>query len=269
MFAADAKTLNRIEPVVRRVLIADPNTAAARLLVDIMKSLGAREVVTESDESRVLDHAREMEPGLIFTERNGPRLDGERLAKSIRRSNLACRRAPIIMMTADATATSIKGARDSGIHEFLRKPFTSADLFRRVENVALKPRDWIEAVGYVGPDRRRFNSGEYAGPQKRKADKPATAAAAALAVKDQALRILAASLAQFDSDPMQAVRAVKQQAETLKALAMKTSDTRLAIAAAGLEGCLAAGPPTKAGLAGPIGAILAMAEPGTELARAG
>ncbi|WP_309630006.1 response regulator [Brevundimonas sp.] len=268
MFAADAKTLNRIEPVVRRVLIADPNLASARLLLDIMKSLGAREVVTESDEHRVLDHAREMEPGLIFTERAGPRLDGERLARSIRRSNLACRRAPIIMMTADATASSIKGARDSGIHEFLRKPFTSADLFRRVENVALKPRDWIEAVGYVGPDRRRFNSGEYAGPQKRKADKPATAAAAAAAVKDQALRILAASLAQFDSDPMQAVRAVKQQAETLKALAIKTSDARLAVAAAGLEGCLSVGAPTKASLAGPIGAVLALADPAAELARA-
>lgn len=268
MFAADAKTLSRIEPVVRRVLIADPNMASARLLLDIMKSLGAREVVTESDENRVMDHALEMEPGLIFTERSGARLDGEQLAKRIRRSNMACRQAPIIMMTADATASSIKGARDSGVHEFLRKPFTSADLFKRIENVALKPRDWIEAVGYVGPDRRRFNSGEYAGPQKRRADKPATAAEAAIAAKDQALRILAASLAQFDKDPMQAARAVRQQAETLKALAMKTSDSRLAVAAAGLEGYLAQGAPTKAGLAGPIGAILALAPPET-LARVG
>ena len=268
MFAADAKTLTRIAPVVRRVLIADPNLASSRLLLDIMKSLGAREVVAEADEHRFMDHAREMEPGLIFTERAGPKLDGERLARSIRRSSLACRRAPIIMVTADATATSIRGARDCGVHEFLRKPFTSADLFRRVENVALKPRDWIESVGYVGPDRRRFNSGEYAGPQKRKADKPATPEAAARAIKDQAMRILAASLAQFDSDPMQAVRAVTQQAVTLKALAIKTSDTRLAVAAAGLEGCLASGPPTKASLAGPISALLGLADPATELAKA-
>jgi CheY-like chemotaxis protein len=269
VFTADAKTLSRIGPVVRRVLIADPNAASARLMMDIMKSLGAREIATEADENRLLEHAREMEPGVIFTERAGPRLDGEQLARRIRRSNLACRRAPIIMVTADATASSIKGARDSGIHEFLRKPFTAGDLFRRVENVALKPRDWIEAVGYVGPDRRRFNSGEYSGPQKRSADKPATAAEAAIAVKDQAMRILAASLNQFDNDPMQAVRAVKQQAETLKALAMKTSDARLAVAAAGLEGCLAQGAPTKATLAAPINALLALAPPETQLARAG
>ena len=268
MFAADARTLARIEPAVRRVVIADPNMASARLLLDIMKSLGAREVVTETDESRVMDAIREIEPGLVFTERMGPRLDGEALTRKLRRSNLASRRVPVIMVTADATATTIKGARDSGVHEFLRKPFTSNDLFKRVENVALKPRDWIEAVGYVGPDRRRFNSGEYAGVAKRKADKPASGAAASLAVKDQALRILGAALAQFDTDPMQAIRAARQQAETLKALSIKTSDAKLAIAAAGLEATLASGPATKASLVGPINALLALAEPET-LARTG
>ncbi len=268
MFALDAKTMQRIAPVVRRVLIVDPNPAAARLLSDLLKGFGSRDVAVESDEARVIDLAREMEPGLILTERAGPKLDGEALARRIRRSSLSCRRVPIIMVTAEATASSIKGARDAGVHEFLRKPFTSGDLFRRVENLATKPRDWVEAVGYIGPDRRRFNSDDYAGPGKRKADKPASAAEAVVAVKDQAMRILASALNQFDSDPMQAIRAIKQQAETLKALAIKTGDASLAIAAAGLETNLAAGAPTKATLAGPVGAVLALASP-ESLSRAG
>ena len=268
MFALDAKTMQKIAPVVRRVVIVDPNPAAARLLSDLLKGFGSRDVAIESDEARVIDLAREMEPGLILTERAGPKLDGEALARRIRRSSLSCRRVPIIMVTAEATASSIKGARDAGVHEFLRKPFTSGDLFRRVENLATKPRDWVEAVGYIGPDRRRFNSDDYAGPGKRKADKPASAAEAVVAVKDQAMRILASALAQFDTDPMQAVRAVKQQAETLKALAIKTGDASLAIAAAGLETNLAAGAPTKASLAGPVGAVLALAAP-ESLSRAG
>ena len=267
MFAADTRTLNRIAPTIQRVVIADPNLASARLLVDIMKSLGAREVVTESEEARVMDAIREIEPGLIFTERAGPQLDGESLTRNLRRSNLPSRRTPVIMVTADATASTIKAARDCGVHEFLRKPFASADLFRRVENVALKPRDWVEGVGYVGPDRRRFNSGEYAGPQKRKADKPASGVQAAVAVKDQAMRILAAALAQFDNDPSQAVRACRTQAETLKGLAIKTSDAKLAIAASSLEAHLASGQVTKASLSMPIGAMLSLADP-QPLARA-
>jgi two-component system, response regulator PdtaR len=268
VFAPDPKVLSRIAPTVRRVVIADPNLASSRLMTDILKGLGAREILVEATDDRAFQMIRDVEPGLILTERGGAGLDGEALARRVRRSVLGCRRAPIIMVTADATASTIKGARDSGVHEFLRKPFTSADLFKRVENVALRPRDWVEAIGYVGPDRRRFNSGEFAGPGKRKSDKPATGAAANASVKDQALRILAATLAQFDTDPVQGLRAAKQQAETLKALAIKTSDARLAIAAAGLESHLAGGAVSKASLAAPIGALLALAAPETLQAKA-
>ncbi len=170
MFTADVKTLNRIAPAVRRVVLVEPNPSAARLMTDIMKGLGAREVYVDGDEDRALELVRDAEPGIIFMERAGPRLNGESLARRIRRSHMVSRMAPIIMVTAEATAGAIKGARDAGVHEFLRKPFTTGDLFKRVENVALKPRPWVEAVGYVGPARRRFNSGEYAGAKKRMGD---------------------------------------------------------------------------------------------------
>jgi len=268
MFAADARTLSRIAPAVRRVVIVDPNASMTRLLTDIMKGLGAREVYTETDESRALDLIREVEPGVLFTEARGETLDGASLARRVRRSSMSCRMLPIIMVTGEATAAGIKGARDAGVHEFLRKPFTTGDLFKRIENVALKPRPWVEAVGYVGPDRRRFNSGEYSGARKRKQDAPSDNPAAE--AKDQAMRILTAALGQFDSDPTQAVRAIKRQAETLKAIAVKAGDAKLAIAAAGLDGYLARGAPTKAGLIQPIGVVVALADPtAAPMARAG
>ncbi len=266
MFAVDNRTLANLEPTVRRVIVADPNMASARLLVDLMKGLGAREILIEVDDARILTLASEFEPGLILTERIGPRLNGENLTRMLRRSTLACRQAPVIMVTADATASTIKGARDAGVHEFLRKPFTAADLARRVETVATRPRGWVEGVSYVGPDRRRFNSGDYVGEFKRKNDEP-TGRAKIVAAKGQAFRILAAALAQFDDDPTQAVRAARKQAEILKAVALKERDAALAVAATTLEGALATGV-SKASLAGPIGGLLALADPVT-LARAG
>jgi len=268
LFAVDGRLLAKLAPVVKRVLIVDPNLHAARLLTDIMKGLGARDIVVQVDEDHALRAAAELEPGIVFTERGGDGLDGESLARALRRSHMNCRRAPIIMVTADATARTILGARDSGVHEFLRKPFTSGDLLKRVENVALKPRDWVEAVGYVGPDRRRFNSGEFSGARKRRADRSSTGPAAHGATKDQAMRILGSALDQFDSDPMQAVRAIREQAATLKALAMTVSDTRLAVAVGALEVSMADGAPTKATLAAPIGTLLAMHQP-EPVARAG
>lgn len=258
MFAANARTLSRIEPAVRRVVIIDPNLSSARLLTDIMKGMGAREVYAETDEERALELLRDVEPGMIFTERSGETLNGETLARRIRRSSMSCRMSPIIMVTGEATAAAIKGARDSGIHEFLRKPFTTGDLFKRVENVALKPRPWIEAVGYVGPDRRRFNSGEFSGARKRRSDGSASGGPAE--VKDQTIRILISAMAQFDQDPSQATRAIRQQAETLNGLAIKTADAKLAMVVATLQAYLAGGQVTKVGLAQPIGAVVATAK---------
>ena len=101
----------------------------------------------------------------------------------------------------------------------------------------------------------RFNSGEYSGAKKRRGD---TDGGSVVDVRDQATRILVAAMTQFDQDPMQAVRAVRQQAATLKGLAVRTADAKLAIAAAALESYLASGTPSKAGLAQPVGAILSL-----------
>ncbi len=257
MFAADPKMLHKLEPHVRRVLIVDPNPASARLLADLIKGLGGRDIFFEPEERRALEMAREVDPQIIFVERGGLRLDGEAFTKKLRRSVLSCRKVPVIMMTADATATSIKGARDAGVHEFLRKPFTAGDLLKRVAVVSLKARDWIEAVGYVGPDRRRFNSGEYSGSRKRKADKAQSEGEVQAAAIDQAVRILRSALTQFDSDPTQALRAIREQSSTLKRLSTSGGgEARLAVAVSSLEMVLARGAPTRADLEAPIKGVL-------------
>lgn len=265
----DNRIRSRIEPAIQRVLVVDPNMASSRLIADIMKSIGAREAVIAHNRKQALLAASELNPGVIFTESAGVDLNGVALAREIRRSTLECRRAPIIMVTSDATARTIIDARDAGVHEFLRKPFTSGDLFRRVENVTLRPRDWIEGMGYIGPDRRRFNSGEYDGPRKRGSDRPRTAAEADRATRDQAMKILASAFKQFDSDPVQAQRSAREQAGVLKGLALRVNDANLAVAAASLERALNDGVATRTALAVPIEALLSLADAQPEMRKAG
>lgn len=260
MYVADPKLLPRLEPHRRKVLVIDPTPAAARLLGEQLRAMGAREVLFEPDERRAFDLAATVDPTLIFVERSGPRLDGEAFARRLRRSEIACRKIPLIMVTGDATATTIKGARDSGVHEFLRKPFTSGDLLRRVEVVALKPRDWIEAVHYVGPDRRRFNSGEYAGPEKRQSEKTETAAETNARGLDQAVRILRSALLQFESDPHQAKRAMLEQAQFLKRTAATARSAALAFAAGELEIALSGPAVDRAALTAPAERLFALFE---------
>jgi CheY-like chemotaxis protein len=181
MFNTDQKKLQRIAPMIERVLIIEANPYAAKMMAELAKEMGARQTAFCADTERAIEIATDFEPQLIFTEYMVEKVDGIDFTKRLRRTRIAARKAPVIMVTAEATPKSIGEARNAGVHEFLRKPFTAGDLFRRVENVALKPRPWIEAEMYVGPDRRRFNSEDYGGSKKRRADKAPTIAGMAKA----------------------------------------------------------------------------------------
>lgn len=228
MFNEDHKLIQRMAPMLQRILIVDPHPVGVTVLTDILRNIARSQIWTAPSEPRGLALAKNVDPQLVFVEMSGPELDGCRFTRSLRRSHFACRQAPVIMVTSTATAAGILGARDAGVHEFLRKPFTTKDLLRRLEAVTLRPRDWIEAVSYVGPDRRRFNSGDYAGDLKRRSDTKATPDATRLI---QAFKILKSAVAAIPRDPDQALRAMQAQADDLQRLAAGMNDARLVEAA--------------------------------------
>lgn len=234
MIYADAPSAKRFAGRLDRVLVVDPHTASTRLVYELLKDLGAWQIAIEPNAARAMAWAQKEEPQLILTEYSGPGFDGLEFVRALRRSDMECRKAPVIMITGEATAAAILGARDAGVHEFLKKPFTLKDLIRRLEAVTLKSRDWVEDVRYIGPDRRRFNSGDYQGPRKRKSDPGSTATGRI----EQALKILRAALGAIDSDPRQAMRAMQAQACELTAAAVALGDTALATASGGLQHCL-------------------------------
>jgi DNA-binding response OmpR family regulator len=227
---ADPRSHQRVCALMQRVLIVDPQAAATKLLSELLRDVCHCQIWATPDPVQALALASRIEPLLVFVE-HCQTLNGTAFARELRRSDLACRRAPIIMISSEATAAAIIGARDAGVHEFLRKPFTIRDLTRRLEAVALKPRDWVEAIGYVGPDRRRFNSGDYAGQLKRRVDHAVTADQAKLW---QALRILKSAVSAIEAEPRQALRSMLAQAEDITSAARATGDADLRAGAVAL-----------------------------------
>jgi len=227
VLGVDARTHQRIRATMQRVLIVDPLPASAKLLSELLRDIGACQIWTAQDIPRGLALAGVVEPHVVFVDQSAG-LDGAAFARAFRRGELACRKAPVIMFCGQATATMIINARDAGVHEFLRKPFTIKDLLRRLEAVSVRPRDWVEGVRYIGPDRRRFNSGDYSGPLKRRVDHAVTPDAARI---EQSLKILKAALAAVDADPRQAMRAMLAQVEALRASGRAATDPGMRAAA--------------------------------------
>jgi DNA-binding response OmpR family regulator len=239
-------------PMLRRVLICDPNPQSGRFLNELMRDVSRAQIWTAPTNARAMRQAAVCEPQLIFVEYQTEGVDGLAFTRELRRSQLPCRQAPVIMVTHVATAAAILGARDAGVHEFLRKPFSLKDLLRRLEAVTLRSRDWVEGVGYVGPDRRRFNSGDYSGPLKRGSDSRESPSEAQL---QQSLKILRAGINALDRDPDQAMRAMLAQAVIIQKAALAVGDQKLAAGAAELYARLVTshgGPPPAATVLSPI-----------------
>lgn len=232
MFSQIAKTNPRVAAVVRRVLIVDPHPATAKVLGEMVRDACQAEICAAPSTDKALKLAETFDPQVIFCELSAGAIDGVAFTRALRRSDLACRKAPVVLVTAQATAASILAGRDAGAHEFLRRPFTTRDLCRRLEAVVLQTRPWVEAIDYVGPDRRRFNSAEYPGPQKRLADRDVPPQGVRIA---EALKIVRSAIPAIDREPRQALRALLAQTTELELVAAEIGDSRLATANAPLH----------------------------------
>jgi len=236
MIYQDAQLARQLPPYLKRMLILDGGAASAKLLCELLRDLGAERTEVYATNAGALSTLKDLDPQVVLTELSGPGLDGLEFTRAIRRSDLLCRKAPVIMITGEATTAAILASRHAGVHEFLRKPYTIKDLMRRLDAAILRHRDWIEAVSYIGPDRRRFNSGDYVGPRKRQSDVPQATDGERMI---QALKILRSVIPAVEQDPVQALRAMRAQADELNRIAQARTDVRLTMAVTSLQRCLA------------------------------
>lgn len=166
-----------IEDVIRLqpVLVVTPHHADATLVMEQLRGF-ASTITTlwgrTTEAAQAAAAARS--PGVMFVEQAGQPLDGLAFVRALRRSDLPCREAAVIMMTSQPTLRAMREAQNAGAHEFLVRPFSAHQLARRLE-VIVAPRPWVETASYVGPDRRRFNSAALLGPDRRGARRRAKA----------------------------------------------------------------------------------------------
>jgi CheY-like chemotaxis protein len=168
----------RLQPV----LVVTQHRADANLIFDQLRAY-APTIVTlwAQTADAALALVASQSPRLVFVEQADPRLDGLAFVRALRRSGLACREAPVIMMNSQLTLRGLRDAQNAGAHEFLVRPFSAYQIAKRVE-VVIAPRPWVETAAYMGPDRRRFNSAALLGPDRRRGAGPHRRPAAKAAI---------------------------------------------------------------------------------------
>jgi CheY-like chemotaxis protein len=155
-----------------KILIVDDNPHMRKLLGEILRALGARNVLEAADGAEGLDIARLQPIDIIMTDLSMEPLDGIDFVRLLRNAPDSTKpMTPVIMITGHSTMARVAEARDVGVTEFLAKPITARGVLQRLTQVIENPRPFIRSGDYFGPDRRRRNDPEYDGERRRFEDR--------------------------------------------------------------------------------------------------
>lgn len=154
------------------ILLVEDTLPMRKILVSVLEILGFSKIYVASNGLEGYEVFKRHNPDIVITDWMMEPGDGVELIRLIRTDNASPNRvAPVILITGYAATTKVKVARDQGMTEFLVKPFTAKELAARISHVINRPRDFVEAPRFTGPDRRRRPDDDYGGPVRRKVDK--------------------------------------------------------------------------------------------------
>lgn len=160
-----------------KILIVDDMKPMLSLTTSVLKIFGFRHISTATNGEEAFQIVCKEDPDLIITDWMMEPMDGLQFSRLVRKSPMSPNPyVPIMMMTGFSSKLRVEGARDTGITEFLVKPFSARDLFSRVVQIIERPRQFVDAGTFFGPDRRRRLVRDYEGARRRDDDQAAAKA---------------------------------------------------------------------------------------------
>lgn len=147
------------------VLVVEDSGFIRTVLTATLRAVGVgtvHAVGSGADAIRFLDERRaNLPPGtapvdLIVSDLVMPEVDGLMLLRWLRYSPKSPDRfLPVLMLSGAADRQYVEQARDLGATDFIAKPFSAATIANRLLFAIARPRRFVLAKGYFGPDRRR------------------------------------------------------------------------------------------------------------------
>jgi len=149
------------------VAVIDDNDQVRGLVIEMLRSFGVTSFVVAASGQEALKKMAARQPQIVIADCYMHPTNGIAMTRMIRKhqTNLSPS-IPIIMITGHGEPDLIGLARDAGVSEILVKPLTGDALYARVRAVLDRPRPFVRAGEFNGPDRRRRDQ-SFGGPEKR------------------------------------------------------------------------------------------------------
>lgn len=154
------------------VLIVDDSPWMRAILRRMLTTLGFGRIVEAGDGASALEAVARHTPDIVLADWDMKPMDGVELTRRIRRlPEGEARFVPVIMVSAFRTLENVLTARNAGVTEFLVKPVSPRTLYQHLVTVIERPRLFVEAPDYAGPDRRRRDGTDYGGPPRHEPER--------------------------------------------------------------------------------------------------
>lgn len=155
-------------------MIIEASPSMRSIMRRIVQDIGVTDIHEAADIESGYKKFMEERVDLIFTDWSKD-VDALRFLRMVRRGKHSPnQRVPIVVVTANTDLDAVFKARDTGMTEFLSKPISQKMVMSRLKSAMEKPRMFIKAGEFFGPDRRRrripFEGNErreYSGEERR------------------------------------------------------------------------------------------------------
>lgn len=148
-------------------LVVDDRDYMRRVIKGILETLGCKRIDEAKDGSKALSVMKNWAPDIVISEWLLEPMSGLEMLKSVRAAKSNIRFTPIIMITSETRREKVILARNAGVTEYVVKPFNAKRLIMRIKEVIERPRPFVDASAYFGPDRRKRTEAVTKGQDKR------------------------------------------------------------------------------------------------------
>ncbi len=117
-----------------RVLVVDDYSTMIRIICNLLKQLGFKNIDNASDGATALAKMRAGRYGLIISDWNMEPMSGYDLLKKVR-ADERLGKIPFIMITAESKTENVVAAKRAGVNNYIVKPFNAETLQHKIAAV--------------------------------------------------------------------------------------------------------------------------------------
>jgi CheY-like chemotaxis protein len=137
------------------VLVVEPNKYEGQIILDLLRNAGCDKVKVVMDQAQALDLLEVYNANVVIASFEMAPLDAAAWTRLYRRNKKLPGRKQAIFVTSGAFSLAMaEQCRHAGANALIGKPISAKVLVATINKVLSKPREFIDAEGYVGPCRR-------------------------------------------------------------------------------------------------------------------